>query len=126
MTTSNRITPLRQRMIEDMSARNLGQATQRGHIYSCKLFAGFPPELIDQGNAVRHQTSEYAAFEILTTRATGRQSALLRQLGDKPHVRNVFWLVAYNDRIRTFLRHCRKHAPIFCFLNGAFKGWTYQ
>jgi len=41
MTTSNRITPLRQRMIEDMSARNLGQATQRGHIYSCKLFAGF-------------------------------------------------------------------------------------
>jgi site-specific recombinase XerD len=28
-------------MIEDMSARNLGQATQRGHIYSCKLFAGF-------------------------------------------------------------------------------------
>ena len=41
MTTSNRITPLRQRMIEDMSARNLVQATQRGHIYSCKLFAGF-------------------------------------------------------------------------------------
>jgi integrase/recombinase XerD len=41
MTTSNRITPLRQRMIEDMSARNLRQATQRGHIYSCKLFAGF-------------------------------------------------------------------------------------
>jgi site-specific recombinase XerD len=28
-------------MIEDMSARNLVQATQRGHIYSCKLFAGF-------------------------------------------------------------------------------------
>jgi integrase/recombinase XerD len=41
MTTSNRISPLRQRMIEDMTARNLGHHTQRGHIYSCKLFAGF-------------------------------------------------------------------------------------
>src|SRR5215831_3740802 len=35
------ITPLRQRMIEDMNARKLGKHTQRGHIYSCKRFAGF-------------------------------------------------------------------------------------
>jgi len=41
MTTSNRISPLRQRMIEDMTARNLGHHSQRSHIYSCKLFAGF-------------------------------------------------------------------------------------
>jgi site-specific recombinase XerD len=28
-------------MIEDMNARKLGKHTQRGHIYSCKRFAGF-------------------------------------------------------------------------------------
>jgi integrase/recombinase XerD len=33
------VTPLRQRMIEDMSARKLGAGTQRGHIRSCKQFA---------------------------------------------------------------------------------------
>src|ERR1700694_3553909 len=33
---------LRQRMIEDMTARKLCVGTQRGHIHSCKRFAGFP------------------------------------------------------------------------------------
>jgi site-specific recombinase XerD len=35
------ITPLRQRMIEDMTSRKLCAHTQRGHIYSCKRFAAF-------------------------------------------------------------------------------------
>jgi len=35
------ITPLRQRMIEDMNARKLGPHSQRSHIYSCKRFAAF-------------------------------------------------------------------------------------
>jgi hypothetical protein len=35
------ISPLRQRMIEDMSSRKLGIHTQRSHIYSCKRFAKF-------------------------------------------------------------------------------------
>jgi len=35
------ITPLRQRMIEDMTARKLGPHTQRSHISSCKRFAAF-------------------------------------------------------------------------------------
>src|SRR5437899_11714467 len=39
--TSEAITPLRQRMIEYMNVRKLGKHTQRGHIYSCKRFAGF-------------------------------------------------------------------------------------
>src|ERR1700675_3721433 len=41
------ITPLRQRMIEDMTARKLCAGTQRGHIRSCKRFAAFvkrPPD----------------------------------------------------------------------------------
>jgi integrase/recombinase XerD len=39
--TTEAITPLRQRMIEDMSGRKLCAATQRGHISSCKRFAAF-------------------------------------------------------------------------------------
>ena len=35
------ISPLRQRMIEDMKARKLCAGTQRGHIRSCKRFAAF-------------------------------------------------------------------------------------
>ena len=37
----NTISPLRQRMIEDMNARKLGIHSQRSHIYSCKRFAAF-------------------------------------------------------------------------------------
>jgi integrase/recombinase XerD len=39
--TTEAITPLRQRMIEDMTARKLCAGTQRGHIRSCKRFAAF-------------------------------------------------------------------------------------
>ena len=35
------ISPLRQRMIEDMTARKFGPASQRSHIESCKRFAAF-------------------------------------------------------------------------------------
>src|SRR5215218_8889377 len=35
------ISPLRQRMLEDMNARKLGVHSQRSHIYSCKRFAAF-------------------------------------------------------------------------------------
>ena len=33
------VSPLRQRMIEDMNARKLCAGTQRGHIQGCKRFA---------------------------------------------------------------------------------------
>ena len=39
--TTEAITPLRQRMIEDMNSRKLCAHTQRGHIYSCKRFTAF-------------------------------------------------------------------------------------
>src|SRR6516164_883598 len=35
------ISPLRRRMIEDMNARKLGAQSQRSHIHSCKRFAAF-------------------------------------------------------------------------------------
>ena len=41
MTNPSTVSPLRQRMIEDMTARGLGQQTQRGHIRACKRFAAY-------------------------------------------------------------------------------------
>jgi integrase/recombinase XerD len=35
------VSPLRQRMIEDMNSRKLGPHTQRSHISSCKRFVAF-------------------------------------------------------------------------------------
>jgi integrase/recombinase XerD len=40
-TTTAVISPLRQRMIEDMQARQLGPASQHSHVYSCKRFAAY-------------------------------------------------------------------------------------
>lgn len=39
--STDTISPLRQRMLEDMNARKLGVHSQRSHIYSCKRFAAF-------------------------------------------------------------------------------------
>ena len=39
--STDTVSPLRQRMIEDMNARELCAGTQRGHIRSCKRFAAF-------------------------------------------------------------------------------------
>jgi len=39
--TKEVVSPLRQRMVEDMKARKLGAHSQRGHIHSCKRFAVF-------------------------------------------------------------------------------------
>src|ERR1700745_400057 len=39
--STDTVTPLRHRMIEDMNARKLCAGTQRGHIHSCKRFAVF-------------------------------------------------------------------------------------
>jgi integrase/recombinase XerD len=41
MTDPTSISPLRQRMIEDMTARGLTRQTQRGHILACKRFAAY-------------------------------------------------------------------------------------
>ena len=41
MTNNSTVSPLRQRMIEDMVARKLNPHTQRSHIHSCKRFAAY-------------------------------------------------------------------------------------
>ena len=68
MSDTTTVSPLRQRMIEDMAARKLNPNTQRSHIYSCKRFAawlkrspdtatpdevrGFQLHLIDSGTSI--------------------------------------------------------------------------
>ena len=41
MRTTSTVSPLRQRMIEDMTARKLEPHSQRSHIHSCRRFAEF-------------------------------------------------------------------------------------
>src|SRR5277367_1918776 len=45
------VSPLRQRMVEDMNARKLCAETQRGHIHSCKRFAAFLKQSPDTATA---------------------------------------------------------------------------
>src|ERR1017187_6693284 len=49
--STEHITPLRQRMIEDMNARKLCAGTQTGHIRSCKRFASFLKRSLDTATA---------------------------------------------------------------------------
>ena len=49
--STDTVSPLRQRMIEDMNARKLCAETQRGHIHSCKRFAAFLKRFPDTATA---------------------------------------------------------------------------
>jgi integrase/recombinase XerD len=49
--STDAISPLRQRMIEDMNARKLCAGTQRSHIHSCKRFAAFLKRSADTATA---------------------------------------------------------------------------
>ena len=56
--STDSVSPLRQRMIEDMNARKLCAGTQRGHIRSCKQFAAFlkrPPDTATSEDIRRFQ-----------------------------------------------------------------------
>jgi integrase/recombinase XerD len=49
--STDTVSPLRQRMIEDMNARKLGAHSQRNHISSCKRFAAFLKRSPDKATA---------------------------------------------------------------------------
>ena len=49
--STDSVSPLRQRMIEDMNARKLCAGTQRGHVRSCKQFAAFLKRSPDMATA---------------------------------------------------------------------------
>ena len=52
--STDAISPLRRRMIEDMDARKLCAGTQRGHIHSCKRFAAFLNRRLDLAAEIYH------------------------------------------------------------------------
>src|SRR5262249_38858732 len=51
MSTDTTVPPLRQRMIEAMTARKLGPHSQRSHIQSCRRFAAFSKRSPDTATA---------------------------------------------------------------------------
>ena len=64
MSETNTVSPLRQRMIEDMAARKLNSHTQRSHIYSCKRFGAWLKRSPDTATADEVLTeSQLAALE---------------------------------------------------------------
>jgi Phage integrase, N-terminal SAM-like domain len=71
------ISPLRQRMIEDMNARKLCAETRRGHIHSCRRFAAFLKQSPDTATTedIRQRTPGKATGGKTCARA--RQDLLL-------------------------------------------------
>ena len=74
MSDTKTVSPLRQRMIEDMAARKLNPHTQRSHISSCKRFAAF-------GRAGRESAycSKSAVCCVLPNRHRRVQNAVVRK-----------------------------------------------
>jgi integrase/recombinase XerD len=90
MSDTTTVSPLRQRMIEDMAARKLTPNTQRSHIYSCKRFAawlkhspdtatpdavrGFQLHLIERVGRImirRYESTRWRVTPSAPTRPTG-------------------------------------------------------
>jgi site-specific recombinase XerC len=65
------VSPLRQRMIEDMNARKLCAGTQRGHIRSCKRFAAFlkrsPDTAMAEDIRLFHEAADAAGIKQAVT-----------------------------------------------------------
>src|ERR1700751_4940219 len=70
MSETNTVSPLRQRMIEDMAARKLNPNTQRGHIYSCKRFAAWLKRSPDTATA--DEVRRFQLYLIETTSICNR------------------------------------------------------
>jgi hypothetical protein len=77
--STDAVTPLRHRMIEDMNARKLCAGTQRGHIHSCKRFAVFLNRSPDSGRgpSAAAVSNVSACFERDGTASNSRPRAML-------------------------------------------------
>jgi Phage integrase, N-terminal SAM-like domain len=64
---TNTVSPLRQRMIEDMAARKLNPNTQRGHIYSCKRIAAWLKRSPDTATADEMRRFQLYLIESVTS-----------------------------------------------------------
>jgi integrase/recombinase XerD len=71
--TTRPISPLRQRMIEDMNARKRGRHCQRSHLASCERFAAFLQRSPETATAddVRHFSCIWPRVASASAIATG-------------------------------------------------------
>ncbi len=76
MSKTDTVSPLRQRMIEDMAARKLNPHTQRSHIYSCKRFAAWLKRSPDTATA-----DEVRRFQLHLIERTAARPINLRRFG---------------------------------------------
>ena len=72
--STDAISPLRQRMIEDMSARKLNPHTQRSYISSCKRFAAYLRRSPDTATADEIQGPGRYKLMTLATAAYGSKT----------------------------------------------------
>jgi integrase/recombinase XerD len=69
------VTPLRQRMVEDMTARNLGRHSQRSHLYSCERFAAFLERSPDTATA--DDIRRFQLFVIESASSIGNRNRIM-------------------------------------------------
>jgi integrase/recombinase XerD len=131
--TTTTVSPLPQRMIEDMAARKLNPNTQRSHIYSCKRFAawlkrspdtatpdevrGFQLHLIESGTSICNRNRIMTGVRFLF-RVTLRRHDLaaevwhIKEPERLPPVQKIIRIVQSKGRI----------APARAALRGAMEG----
>ena len=74
MSKTDTVSPLRQRMIEDMAARKLNPHTQRSHISSCKRFAAWLKRSPDTATPTRCADSSCTSSRAAPASATATGS----------------------------------------------------
>ena len=79
--STDTVSPLRQRMMDDMNARKLGAHSQRSHISSCKRFAA--------GHFSRVASAETGPFRSCCLCADGAASGL-RRCGPEPETNTIY------------------------------------
>ncbi len=73
--SNNPVTPLRQRMIEAMTARNLGPHSQRSHLYSCERFAAYLERSPDTATA--DDIHRFQLFRIESGASIGNRNRIM-------------------------------------------------
>src|SRR6267142_2865899 len=103
MSDTTTVSPLRQRMIEDMAARKLNPNTQRSHIQSCKRFAAWLKRSLDGTRWVASRSNFLVHVNLLARLFRGKMLAMLTEAYDASQLTFFNTLAGLADN-RTFKR----------------------